>query len=360
MKKIIFLFFTIASGTASFAQNNVGIGTASPNASAILDLSSTTKGLLIPRMTTAQRSAVSSPATGLLVFDTDTKTLWAYDGAAWKNLNTSGSGGSLTLPYAGSNASGTSFQLTNTLGGGTAISGKANGSGANNIGIYGESFTGTAVKGYTNDAGSVAVFGSSLAGTGIRAYSFAGTALEVTGNVKISGGNTNPTTGAVLTSDADGNATWKNNRIAFSAMRDEADIIPYGTATRLKFNPGSNYGGGFNNNTSPTDPNIFIAPVSGYYYFSATCYVKLVSSVYNITSLEMGIGIVGASTNFAFGKANQANNSTTDSRAIVQAQSGIHLNAGTKVEVFVTHSNFNNLPVTVVFNKFDGFLVFAD
>jgi len=63
---------------------NIGIGTAAPNASAILDLSSTGKGVLIPRLTTAQRTGISTPATGLLVYDTDFRKIWQYNGTAWE------------------------------------------------------------------------------------------------------------------------------------------------------------------------------------------------------------------------------------------------------------------------------------
>ena len=55
---------------ATIAQN-VGIGTATPNASAQLDISSTSKGMLVPRMTMAQRNAVVTPANGLLIYQTD-------------------------------------------------------------------------------------------------------------------------------------------------------------------------------------------------------------------------------------------------------------------------------------------------
>ena len=47
-----------------------------PNASAMLDIKSTTSGLLVPRMTTTQRTAIPSPATGLIVYDLDTNTFW--------------------------------------------------------------------------------------------------------------------------------------------------------------------------------------------------------------------------------------------------------------------------------------------
>ena len=58
----------IAGGTNGLNINssgNVGIGTTSPAATSILDLTSTTKGFLAPRMTTTQRDAIVSPATGL-------------------------------------------------------------------------------------------------------------------------------------------------------------------------------------------------------------------------------------------------------------------------------------------------------
>jgi hypothetical protein len=64
---------------------NVGIGLTSPNASAILDISSTTKGITFPRMTTTQRNAISSPTNGLQVFDNTTNSIWYFDGSAWVN-----------------------------------------------------------------------------------------------------------------------------------------------------------------------------------------------------------------------------------------------------------------------------------
>jgi hypothetical protein len=69
--------------SAVYAQQNVGIGTNTPNNSAILDLTATNKGLLIPRMTSIQRTAIVTPATGLLVFDTDFDQFWYFDGTQW-------------------------------------------------------------------------------------------------------------------------------------------------------------------------------------------------------------------------------------------------------------------------------------
>lgn len=64
------------------AQGNVGIGTTAPDASALVDLTSTSRGLLTPRMTESQKNAISSPATGLLIYETDTATTGSYAGQA--------------------------------------------------------------------------------------------------------------------------------------------------------------------------------------------------------------------------------------------------------------------------------------
>mgnify|MGYP007096446640 CR=1 FL=1 len=61
-----------------------GIGTTTPDASAKLDVFSTTKGFLPPRMTVAQRIAIPSPAAGLMVYQTDgTSGLYFHNGSGW-------------------------------------------------------------------------------------------------------------------------------------------------------------------------------------------------------------------------------------------------------------------------------------
>ena len=64
----------------------MGIGTTSPNSNAILDLSSSNKGLLIPRMSSIQRTAISSPPKGLLIFDNDSSYFMYYNGTVWKGV----------------------------------------------------------------------------------------------------------------------------------------------------------------------------------------------------------------------------------------------------------------------------------
>jgi trimeric autotransporter adhesin len=91
---ISLVVFVLVVCNAAFAQ--VGIGTTTPDASAVLDVKSTTKGMLIPRMTTAQRTTITTPATGLQVFDTDTKSFWFYNGIAWSQLSIGSNGWNLT------------------------------------------------------------------------------------------------------------------------------------------------------------------------------------------------------------------------------------------------------------------------
>lgn len=71
--KINTLIILLVCSLGSRAQ--VGIGTSNPNTNAVLDINSTTKGILFPRMTTAQRNAISNPAEGLTIFNIDSNTL---------------------------------------------------------------------------------------------------------------------------------------------------------------------------------------------------------------------------------------------------------------------------------------------
>lgn len=79
-------FLTLLIPICASAQQNVGIGTTTPNTSAILDVTSTNKGMLVPRLTTTQMNAIASPANGLLVYNTDS-TAFAYrSGTSWVYL----------------------------------------------------------------------------------------------------------------------------------------------------------------------------------------------------------------------------------------------------------------------------------
>jgi len=84
-------FYTVATiivmGITANAQ--VGIGTTTPDPSSLLEIKSTTKGLLMPRLSASEMFGVPAPALGLQVFNTTTNTFWYYNGVAWVNTSAS-------------------------------------------------------------------------------------------------------------------------------------------------------------------------------------------------------------------------------------------------------------------------------
>lgn len=223
MKKIfhLILFFCccVSVNAQNVGVNNFGL-TADP--SAMLDVSSTNKGMLIPRMRGSDRLAITSPAEGLLVYDVDTKSVWYYSNGLWKEIpNTSytltpgglalgdlygsypspsvgkiqnldvafgvpfdrqilkwdalnnrwqGLNDSLFLPYnVTSGSTSRLFGITNanTTGGSSAIFGRSGITGSNfipgpSVGVWGDNSTG------------FGVYGASTSGTGVNGASFSG------------------------------------------------------------------------------------------------------------------------------------------------------------------------------------------
>jgi hypothetical protein len=94
MRIPIFLLLLLTVAVSFTYAQNVGIGTNSPAASALLHINSTTKGLLMPRLTTTQRNAISSPANGLQVYDTNTNSFWYFNSSIWVELAAGGGGSS--------------------------------------------------------------------------------------------------------------------------------------------------------------------------------------------------------------------------------------------------------------------------
>ncbi|MCB9317023.1 MAG: tail fiber domain-containing protein [Lewinellaceae bacterium] len=86
MKKHLYLLLLLLTVTTLSAQVAINQDNSTPDPSAMLDVKSSDKGMLVPRMTTAQRDAIASPATGLLVFDTDTESFWYRDSGSWVRL----------------------------------------------------------------------------------------------------------------------------------------------------------------------------------------------------------------------------------------------------------------------------------
>lgn len=110
------------TGNAIRISNTAGLST--PNSTALLDLTSTNRGMLIPRMTTTQRDAISTPATGLMIYNTTDSSHYTYDGVRWnRQLSANGLQTITGTPQTGSSANGILdlAQTWNTTGTPTAI-----------------------------------------------------------------------------------------------------------------------------------------------------------------------------------------------------------------------------------------------
>jgi hypothetical protein len=163
MVKHLFLIFSLILSLQTNAQT--GIGTTTPHASAKLDITSTDKGFLPPRMTALQRTGIGSPANGLMVYQTDgTPGLYYFNGTSWifiinsttnvvsvvnggtgtttstgtgsvvLNTNPSIANQTLTTPALGV-ATGTSITLTGSLIGGNTNTSNISGFGASIVPI---------------------------------------------------------------------------------------------------------------------------------------------------------------------------------------------------------------------------------
>ena len=105
MKNVV-LFFVISLSLPflTYAQNNVGINTSTRDKSAVLDISSTDKGMLVPRMSQTQRNAIDDPATGLMIYQTDNNPGFYYNSGTPSSPNWVTVGGTgLSLPAQSGN-----------------------------------------------------------------------------------------------------------------------------------------------------------------------------------------------------------------------------------------------------------------
>lgn len=104
MKKIILSIALVTFATQLWGQ--VGIGTNTPSASSMLEVKSTDKGILFPRMSSTQRNAITAPVVGLYVFDTNTNSLWYYNGSLWINTVSEANYGDVKSGFQNSDHSG--------------------------------------------------------------------------------------------------------------------------------------------------------------------------------------------------------------------------------------------------------------
>ena len=87
LKKITLSSLMLFLLAANLIAQSVGINNSTPNSSAILDVMSNTKGMLIPRTSSASRNAIVKPAKGLILYDTTTSSFWFHNGTVWAQLS---------------------------------------------------------------------------------------------------------------------------------------------------------------------------------------------------------------------------------------------------------------------------------
>lgn len=165
MKKLILSFLLLSCSIYLHAQ--VGIGTETPNASAILDVTSTSQGVLLPRMTTTQRDAIASPAAGLVVFNTTTNCINMFTGSIWNELCGTATQGTIATLNCSPTNNGT--LTANTLA--SSVSSVFSYTGGNNITHNGQTVTSTGVTGLTATLAS----GTMSSAGGTLTYNITGT-----------------------------------------------------------------------------------------------------------------------------------------------------------------------------------------
>jgi hypothetical protein len=211
---IISLFFTW-----QFSNAQVGIGTTSPDASSLLDLTTTSKGMLVPRMTVAQKLAITTPATGLLIYQTDgTSGFWYYTGSAWVSLlsNTMGwttSGNTGTV--AGTNFIGTTDNIdfvtkTNSTEKLRVTSSGNLGIGTASPGQKLETMNGNLlINNNNNTSGEIQIAEPSTSGSNYTAFKTQAQAANITYTLPAADG----TNGQALLTNGSGSLSWSNSGI---------------------------------------------------------------------------------------------------------------------------------------------------
>ena len=118
------LCFFLLTVQPCFGQNGVAIAatTATADGSAMLDIQSTSKGFLVPRMTTAQRTpGIGLPATGLLVYDITIGAFFYYTGSAWVEISAGALSGSGTVGYDAAWTTTSALGNSNVYNSGTSV-----------------------------------------------------------------------------------------------------------------------------------------------------------------------------------------------------------------------------------------------
>lgn len=123
LKAFCLLIAVVSFSISAQAQMGVSNSGNNPDPSAMLDVESNSKGMLIPRMSSGDRTSILSPALGLMVFDTTTTSFWFYGGAGWQELSADADADATNeIQDLSSSVSGTNRTINISGGTGTTIS----------------------------------------------------------------------------------------------------------------------------------------------------------------------------------------------------------------------------------------------
>ena len=246
----------------------VGIGTTSPNASAELDVSSTTKGFLPPRLTTTQRNAISSPATGLTIYNTTLNCMEYFNGTGWLNHCT----GAITAPTGGGASSGGTAVVSTW----TSTVGCAVGAGTNNspAGVIKGGVNETMVQGVAAPATATITLVANVSTAGtytIFTNTINGVTFSAAGTFGGTGNNTVTLT-PTGTPTLGGNYTWATNLTP--------SINVHGSVITTSAPLGSSYTAHFNGITAEVSTDFTLATYTTGETFSSntTCQSKPISA----------------------------------------------------------------------------------
>jgi hypothetical protein len=244
MKKIYYILTLLLCVYLQTANAQMGVNStgAAPNAAAMLDVRSTDKGFLMPRMTTAQRNAMPAIADGLMIYNTNTLEIEVFRSlAGWQKASRMGVPFQVTgsIPFLGSGV----IEATNT-GTGDAIKAFATSGSAiygygGSTGVFGTtaSLTGTGVYGETNTYRGVwgrglttgdGVYGDATTGKGVYGLA-SGTGYGVFGNataggIGVYGGSVSNYGGYIESTSGVGLLAYSSSNYAFTASNTSASI----------------------------------------------------------------------------------------------------------------------------------------
>lgn len=237
-KNIIIATLVMACSKASAQSFAINSNGAAAHNSAILDITSTAKGMLVPRLSAAQRTAIAAPAKGLLVYDSTVNQFAYYDGTAWLMLNAGGS----SWTVSGSN------QYSNVTGNvGIGVTAPAS-----KLHVIGNAIIGSVTN--TNTGANSLVAGNGNTVTATHAL-VSGNANTAAGNYSVVLNNSNTTTAAATTSIAGGFHSYVNANLGLAIGNSDTTNAIGGAAFGFNNNADGAYAlvSGSNNNIIGTN-----------------------------------------------------------------------------------------------------------